>query len=593
MNKFFLSETPHLPRSRFGVLYVFLVIIVSILVIRSFQLQIVRGSTFLVKAEGNRVALVPLQASRGIIYDRNHEQLVENIASTDIVFDPTLLPDRDSEAALLETIPALLKLPPAEVQRALQIARSQQRITVLSKAVSHELVLELEEKIPELPGVRLMSSSVRKYMHSLAAAHVLGYTSAVTAEELTDQADLLSTDQTGKAGIEKIYDQNLRGIHGATYTEINASGRPIATLGIKDAIPGEDLTLTINISLQEYIYDILKRYYEEHGSEQGAAVVVMEPSTGAIHALVSYPAYDPNAFSQPEQRAASSQFFDNPLQPLFNRAINGMYPPGSTIKPLLAAAGLEEGKITPQTTVLSEGGIDIGPWHFPDWKKGGHGVTDLNKAIAESVNTFFYLLSGGDETHQGLGVEKMATYLQDFGWGKQTGIDIPGEAAGFIPSQKWKKETKKESWYIGDTYHFGIGQGDVLATPLQITTATAAIANGGTVRQPFIVPSASKKTHTLSIRPEYLQAVRTAMRATVTDGSGRALANLPIALAGKTGTAQIGGTEDTHAWFTSFGPTEQPKLVVTVLLERAGAGDEKAVPIAQQIWTWLLEHNEV
>jgi len=588
-----LHHRPARKNHRFNILYLFLIFIVSVLAIRSFQLQIIRGSNFLLKAEGNRVSLLPLPAPRGLIYDRNHDQLVENIASTDVVFDPTFLPDRDNESTLLELLPDLLHTAPADIQKALNQARSQQRLTVITKAVPHEVVLELEEQMPHLPGVRLISSSVRKYLHGLAAAHVLGYTSAVTADELSQKKELLSTDQTGKDGLEKIYDSQLRGAPGALYNEINANGRPVATLGQKDATPGQDINLTLNVSLQEFIYDTLKQHYADKHTEQGAAVIVMEPSTGAIHALVSYPSYDPNAFSQPEQHGALTQFFNNPLQPLFNRTINGLYPPGSTIKPLLAAAALQEGIINEQTTVLSTGGLTIGPWHFPDWKKGGHGVTDLNKAIAESVNTFFYLLSGGDETHHGLGIEKMAYYLKAFNWDNQTGIDLPGEASGFIPSPQWKQKVKKESWYIGDTYHLGIGQGDILATPLQVTLATATIANGGVIHQPYLVQNTKHKSRTLPISASNLDLVRQAMRTTVTDGSGRALGILPLAIAGKTGTAQIGGTEDTHAWFTSFGPFEQPRFVVTVLLERDGGGDEVAVPIAKQIWTWLIEHKEM
>jgi penicillin-binding protein 2 len=289
------------------------------------------------------------------------------------------------------------------------------------------------------------------------------------------------------------------------------------------------------------------------------------------------------------------------MEPLFNRVAGGSYPPGSTIKPLLAAAGLAEGIISPETSWLSTGGIRVGQWFFPDWKAGGHGATDVKKALAESVNTFFYRLVGGDEGQSGLGPETAGEYLRAFSWGEITGIDLPGEVVGLVPTPAWKEETKHERWYVGDTYHLAIGQGDVLASPLQIAVATAAIANGGNVPTPFLVErqrtfagndvSHSPQLRSMPVAEQHLQTVREGMRQAVTAGSARRLLSLPISVAGKTGTSQFGGGDETHAWFTSFGPYEKPDLVVTVLLERAGGGEEAAVPIAEQIWRWWAERQ--
>jgi penicillin-binding protein 2 len=590
------------PGRRFFVLYLALAAVCAVLLVRSFYLQIWSGSRFLAQAEGNRMALLPLPAPRGLLFDRAGKQIVENIASTDIVLDPTLLPSSDDEAILLETLPPLLDISPESVQKALQVARSQRRVTVLLKAVPHDQVLKVEEALVGIPGVRLMSSSVRKYLISEAVAHVVGYTSAVTSEELTANEALQPTDQTGKAGIEKVYDEQLRGTHGATYTEIDARGRPLTALGRRDPVAGVDLKLTLNSELQEFAYDLLKEWQVTKPDSPGAAVVVLDVRTGAIQALVNTPSFDLNAFSQPSRRQEANRFLTDARQPLFNRAVDGTYPPGSTIKPFLGAAALAEGIITPESTVLSTGGIDIGPWHFPDWKAGGHGVTNLNKAIAESVNTFFYLATGGDETRRGLGVTKATEYLRAFGWGKPTGIDLAGEAPGFLPSPEWKKRTKNETWYIGDTYHLGIGQGDVLVTPLQIGVSTAAMARGELL-QPHLVEHVTApdgtttaidlKRQPVTIDNQHLQAVRQGMRQTIEEGSGRSLHDLPVALAGKTGTAQQGGFEETHAWFTSFGPYDTPTRVVTVLLERGGEGDKDAVPIARKIWQWMIEHNDV
>jgi len=330
-------------------------------------------------------------------------------------------------------------------------------------------------------------------------------------------------------------------------------------------------------------------------------VVALDPRNGAVRALVSYPSFDPNVFSQPRFRAGVNDYLNDQRQPLLNRPISGMYPPGSTIKPFLAVAALEEGVVTETTSVYSDGGLSIGIWNFPDWKAGGHGQTDLVKALAESVNTYFYILAGGDDTRLGLGVERIADYLRLFGWGEETDIDLPGEQAGLIPSPEWKQQTKDERWYIGDTYHLGIGQGDVLATPLQIAVATAAVANGGVVYQPHVVSEEKMsdgdtyqpviRKSTLSVKPRHLATVRRGMRSAVLDGSARGMRDIAVPVAGKTGTAQFSSEDATHAWVTSFGPDRDPELVLTVLLERGGQGDVAAVPVAREVWEWWAENR--
>ncbi len=600
------TSLPHPPAARrFFFLYGLLVLAVAVLIGRTFFLQVLQGSRFLSLAEGNRVSVVSAPAPRGIVYDHFGTQLVENIASTDVILDPRLLPGEEDESPLIELLPILLNLSADEVRAAIQTARQSQRITILDKAIDHDIVLKLEEMTEKLPGIQLTSSLVRQYPYGEQTAHVIGYTGPVSAEEIQERNELLPTDITGKTGIEKQYDETLKGTHGAAYLEVDAAGHTQKELGQQESTPGSALKLALDIELQSYIFQLFADRQQEQEKERqlpvSGAVVALDPTSGALRALVSYPSFDPNTFSQPSRAGTGATLFQSPLQPLFNRSVDGEYPPGSTIKPLLAAAALQEGVITPQTTVVSSGKITVGPWEFPDWKAGGHGVTDLNKAIAESVNTFFYLLSGGDDTHQGLGVVRIKTYLEKFGWGNQTGVDLPSEAAGFLPSPEWKEKAKHEQWYIGDTYHLGIGQGDVLASPLQLAAATAAIANGGTWFEPFIVesstaPHRSISPHTpsgrrLPVQATHIQRIQEAMRHTVTEGSGRALASLPLALAGKTGTAQIGGREETHAWFTSFGPAESPELVITVLLEQGGEGDKDAVPFAKNIWEWWIEHR--
>ncbi len=580
---------------RFYILSVVLCITMAAIVGRGAYLQVVQGGGFRARAEHNRLESTLIPAPRGIIYDMHHTQLVENISSTDLVITPSELPLQEHEGGIIDRLAAILTtVPPEEIQVAITKARTTRQNTLLSKAIDHTTVLEIEKSERDLPGVHLASSLVRKYPYAESFAHVLGYTSPVTAQELEEDATLAVTDTTGKQGIEKTYDASLRGQHGFTSTEVNASGNQKTDLGTKAAIPGEDVTLTIHAELQKFIYGLFseanaKRHTTQKEPIRGVAIV-LDSNSGAVRSLISYPSYDSNAFSQPSLRSQTGKIFQEPGNPLFNRATNGTYPSGSTIKPFLAAAALQEGVITPQTTVRSTGGIKVGPWSFADWKAGGHGITDVRKALAESVNTFFYMVAGGLDGTAGLGVEKATAYLRMFGWGASTGIDLPSEASGFLPSPQWKLQTTGQPWYIGDTYHLGIGQGDVLATPLQVASATGAIAQGEYWYQPHLIEGSITK-HKISIQPEHIHVVQEGMRQAVTNGSARSLSTLSLPVAGKTGTAQIGGTEKTHAWFTSFGPYEKPKYVVTILLEEGGAGDVDAVPLAKEIWQWLAEHD--
>jgi len=285
---------------------------------------------------------------------------------------------------------------------------------------------------------------------------------------------------------------------------------------------------------------------------------------------------------------------------LFNRAISGEYPSGSTIKPVIAAAALEEGVITENTTVRSVGGITIGQWNFPDWRVGGHGIVDVRRAIAESVNTFFYYIGGGYQDFRGLGVDKIMKYGKLFGLDSQTGVDLAGEASGFLPTEEWKEKVKGEKWYIGDTYHLAIGQGDLLVTPLQVAAYTSAFANGGTLYRPHfvkrILSGSDQALKEVSIEPvrenfidsHNIEIVRQGLRQSVTDGSSRRLQSVPVAVAGKTGTAQWSSKYPPHAWFTGFAPYDNPELVITILVEQGGEGSDTAVPIAEDYLKWYF-----
>jgi penicillin-binding protein 2 len=326
----------------------------------------------------------------------------------------------------------------------------------------------------------------------------------------------------------------------------------------------------------------------------------MNPSNGEILAIVSLPSFDNNHFAQGISQAEYELLIKQPDKPLFNRAVSGEFPSGSTIKPVMSAAALQEGVINENTTIKSVGGIRIGQWFFPDYLAGGHGTVDVKKAIANSVNTFFYYIGGGYESFTGLGVDRIEKYFKLFGLGSQTGVDLAGEASGFVPSPAWKEEVKGEKWYIGDTYHISIGQGDLLVTPLQVAAYTSVFANKGKLYRPHFIrqvltsgDTGFKELKEGPVRENFISdnninIVREAMRQTVTAGSARRLTSLPATSAGKTGTAQWSTKEKPHAWFTGFAPYENPEVVVTILVEEGGEGHLAAVPIAEEYLQWYF-----
>jgi penicillin-binding protein 2 len=359
--------------------------------------------------------------------------------------------------------------------------------------------------------------------------------------------------------------------------------------------------MTIDGGLQDTLDAALNRMIE-HLHVPGGAAVALDPRTGEVLALVSRPSFDPNIFTTGATPDTIQAIFSDPRQPLFFRAVSGTYPSGSSIKPVVAAAGLTEGVITPQTTVLSTGGIQVGPNFFPDWKKGGHGVTDVRRALAESINTFFYYVGGGFENFVGLGVDRLVHYFQIFGLGAKLGIDVPNEAAGFIPTSDWRQRSDAPHWYLGDTYHLTIGQGYISVTPLQVASYTAAVANGGKLFKPYLVRSILNPDGSVAkeMKPElirmtvddrFLSVVREGMRQAVTTGSAKALNDLPVAVAAKTGTAQFGSENKTHAWLTAFAPYNNPEIAITVLVESGGEGGFAALPVAKEGLAWYFQHH--
>ncbi len=587
---------------RFTLFAVGVTVIIALFNGRLVQLQLAHGGDLRAAAEENRIRLEPITASRGIIYDRHGTPLVRNVPNIAVQVIPADLPARDDEMQRLgASLAGLLGEPEEALGAELRALRAASFVPQpLRDQVPYDTARQIKLVEASLPGVRVVATATREYLRGAALSMVLGYTGKITKEMYDAEVEqpYQLTAQVGKEGIERQYERQLRGMDGKKQVEVNALGKERRVVASQPPQPGADLSLTIDADLQQRAQELLDGKVRDLGIP-GGSLVAVDPQSGAVLALVSTPTFDSNAFVRGMEPDAYAALLADARQPLFHRAIAGQYPPGSTIKPSIAAAALAEKVITPTTTVLSTGGIRIGPWFFPDWRAGGHGVTDVRKAIADSVNTFFYTIGGGTETVTGLGVTRIAKYLQRFGFGSPLGIDLPGEEGGFVPTPEWKQRVKNERWYVGDTYHLAIGQGDLLVTPLQMASVTAAIANGGTLYQPHLVqrigrPGATPSPIPQTVREQQLvdadsiQVVREAMRQTVTSGSAKAAQRVPVAVAGKTGTAQFGSEKRTNAWFTAFAPYDHPQIALAVILEAGGEGSTNALPVATELLQWYF-----
>lgn len=583
--------------------FILSVVILSVLFGRILYMNVFQGGKYAEMAERNSVRQIPMTAPRGIIYDRYGKPLVGNVPSIGAAIVPADLPKDDSERERLRSaLLSVLHADPATVDAVFDIRTNPGPVTpVLIKAkLTQEEMISFASRQKEFPGVGLFKSAYREYSDSVIFSHIIGYEGKIAEEDLVDGSDYLPTELIGKQGIEKGYERELRGERGYDRVEVDSLGRPKKVLGSIAPKPGNDLVLNIDADLEKKAYDSLSAVLEERGLSRGA-VVALDPRDGSVLALVSVPGFDNNLFSEGISGDAYRSLLADDSKPLFNRAIAGEYAPGSTFKPVIASAALTEGVIDEHTEIESKGGISVGSFFFGDWK--AHGFTDIRRAIAVSSDVFFYTVGGGYGNISGLGISRIKEYASLFGYGSPSGIDLPGEADGFLPDREWKKETTGEPWYIGDDYHAAIGQGFVTATPLQIVNSIATVANGGTLFVPRIVSqirgtdgrtvqNPPKAIRSGIIRPDILRIVREGMRETVTEGTARSLDTLPLPVAGKTGTAQFGTSGRTHGWFVSFAPFDNPKIALVVLVE-GQEGDEtyNTVPVTKEIYDWYFRER--
>ena len=538
----------------FALVCVFLFFIIFL---RLFHLQIVEGRINRELADGNRIQIKLIHAQRGVIFDRNGTILAAN-------------------------------------SPAFRLLNSRENGKKKVRLVSREEALKLEVK-NDPQAVNLEVDNVRTYTMGEKFSHVLGYVGEISDSELKsgDYKNYRLGDRIGKSGIEFQYEKLLRGIDGGEIIEVDSKGSKVRTLRRNPPIPGQNVYLTIDAPLQDKIYENLKQQLSKSGSCCGAAIA-MDPTNGQILSLVSLPSYDPNIFTNSTDETAISQIFSRNDFPILNRAIAGTYPPGSTFKIVSSLAGLVSGKITPATIVQDNGAIYLGTFKFTNWYFNEYGKTegpvDLLKAIQRSNDIYFYYVG------QTIGEQVLGDWAKKLNLGSKLGIDLPSEASGLIPDDSWKRKTFNEDWYPGDTLHMAIGQGFVLTTPLQILGLTSFIASDGVLYKPQLTLTNFTKKVLVSnlVSQDKIKLIKDGLKLVPKNGgTAWPFFTFPIPTAGKTGTAEFGDPKNrTHGWYTSFAPADNPKIVLTVLVEGGGEGSNVAAPVAKEVYRWYFSPDK-
>jgi len=560
----------------------FIIAIVSILLIRLFSLQIVKRGELYKLSEANRIQLFFDPAPRGIIYDRNGKIIVENTGSFSVLFSPTNL-TRGQTEEILKKLSEILNLNYYSMSTKVRSSiRQPLNSILLAENVPRPQVFCLAEEKVNLPGVNIEVEPRRHYLHRNLASHLLGHLGEIGPKEIEalSGAGYKLGDIIGKSGVEKIYDNSLRGMSGGRQIEIDANGRQLRIINSVLPEEGDSLILTLDERIQRLCEDALEG--------KSGAICAINPASGEVLALVSKPDFDPNLFTERLSPSRTQQLFTDSGLPMFNRAIQSQYAPGSLFKIVTAIAALEEGVISPDETMDCRGSLRIGNRDFKCWKERGHGRLNIVQAIAQSCDIFFYQLGlrvGGDE---------LAKYARMLGLEKKLDISLPSEARGLVPDSTWKKIHFGEGWYPGDTANMSIGQGYLEVTPLQMASLISLIANGSVIYKPFIVKKIingqgeiietfqPKVIGKPRISSETLSIIRKGLREAVISGTSQVVKFKGLTVAGKTGTAQNPHGED-HAWFICYAPEEAPRIAVAVMVEHGGHGASAAAPLARQI----------
>ncbi len=546
-------------------------------------LQVLEGGHFLDASDKNRIRIRPVAAPRGILFDKNGVPLVDNRPAFTLSLIPRELPREDQNRdAVLGRVASLLQIPYQELAESVTRVPSDSFLPVrVRRGLTLEDMAKIEEWKLELPGVIVEVEPQRTYPNSRFAAHLLGYVREASDEQLKG-GRYRRGDMVGQSGLERLLDEFLRGRDGGERIEVDALGRPVRVVQHTDPHPGSQVITTIDRRVQEAA--------EQAMEGKAGAIVVMDPRSGDIRALVSTPAFEIDRFTATIDRAAWLRVVQDPDHPLLNRAIQSQYAPGSIFKIVVTAAGLQEATIAPMDRVYCNGEFHLGAWTFKDWKEGGHGSVDLQKALAQSCNIFYY------QAGLKIGGAAITKYARAFGFGTATGVELGGEKLGLIPQPKGRRK----SWQGGDIVNMSIGQGQVLVTPLQVARFMAAVANGGVLWKPRLVERIERPDRGVlysdpgqvaghvELSPAVWAFLRQALWAVVNDGTGIGAKIPGIDIAGKTGTAQMVAHSKAekgqdHAWFAAFAPVRDPEVVVVVLVERGGKGGQVAAPIARRI----------
>lgn len=609
------------PLRRLTVLRFFVVAIFGVLILQLAHVQIANGYRYKLLAQSNLIKVIPSPSARGLVFDRMGRPLVQNLPVFSATLTPSQLPS-DHPEDVYYALQSNLGVSAAAVQQQVDDSVKQNGpdtpVTIKSD-IDQTTALKLAELRSTIPAIDVKSQPARNYTAGSLMSRVLGYVGKVNDNEyktLGSKGYQLD-DQVGKTGVELSYEDKLRGVPGKRAVEVDAAGHELRTLQEVASQPGDNITLTIDSTLQQGITNILANSLTAYKSPSGVAIM-MDVHTGEILAYVSLPSYDDNLFSSPVSQSALQQLLSDPGRPLVDHAISDQYPPGSTFKEVTGLAALQEGVATPNTTIVTNGKLVVEnqgdpsqKYVFPDWTNLG--TLDFYRGVAMSSDVYFYCLSGGcpQFAHDGLGSDALARYARMFGLGERTGIDLPDEVPGIVPDKQWKERTIHEPWVTADTYFMGIGQEYIATTPIQMLRIVSAIANGGDILRPTVVheirdsagnlvqaTTRSVERH-VAVSPENIAVMRQAMLQVVQDGSAPDAKVPGVTIAGKSGTAEYGnqlttpageeanGTYNEHGWFVSYAPYDNPQVALVVFHERGG-GALSAAPTSSQIWDYYF-----
>ena len=596
-------------RLRLALSIAFVLVLLFLLLSRFVYLQIAKHSHYQTLAENNRISVVPIVPNRGLILDRNGVILAHNYSGYTLEITPNRVTDLEGTIDQLAQLVDIQIKDRKRFKKLLAESHNFESLPIRNR-LSDDEVARFAAQSYRFPGVEVKARLFREYPYNEMTSHLIGYIGRINDSDIQQLEDdetasnYRGSDYIGKTGLEQSYENELHGTTGVEQMEVDAGGRGVRVLSRTPPVSGNTLVLSLDAKLQE----IADRSF---GNFRGALVAI-DPNNGEVLAFVSRPGYDPNLFIDGIDEDSWNELNNSPDVPLNNRALRGQYPLGSTIKPFMALAGLYYGVRSPSYTISDPGYYTLGgsSHHYRDWKKGGHGMVDMFKSIVVSCDTYYYGLAVE------LGIDNMFNFLSQFGFGKQTGIDLEGETSGLLPSQEWKMKRYKQKWYGGDTVSAGIGQGYDLTTPMQLAFATAVLANDGVGYRPHLVRQVRhggnndtvipevKPEFNIKLNPEHVALVKSAMVAVTQPGgtAAQASAGASYTIAGKTGTAQVVGIKQgekydanqlsernrDHAWFIAFAPADKPKIAMAVLVENGGHGGAVAAPIARKVMDYYL-----